>query len=60
MDYSLGDGFLSGFAASALRHDGVMKAASEALWELVKLIVTVDFNGFLGRIHDHVAFFAPM
>jgi hypothetical protein len=37
-----------------------VEAASEALWELIKLIIAVNFDRFLGRIHDHVAFFAPM
>jgi hypothetical protein len=37
-----------------------MKAASEALWKLIKLIVAVNLDGFLGRIHYNVAFVAPM
>jgi hypothetical protein len=45
---------------AALGNNGVMEAASEALWKLIKLIVAVNFDGFLGGIHHHVAFFAPM
>ena len=52
--------FLSGLAAPAFRHNGIMEAASEALWKLIKLVVAVNFDGFLGGIHYHVAFFAPM
>jgi hypothetical protein len=53
-------GFLTGLAAAAFRHYGVMEAASEAFWKLVKLVIAVNLDGFLGRIHDHVAFMAPM
>ena len=60
MGYVLRGGFLSGLAAPAFRHNGVVEAASEAFRKLVKLIIAVNLNGFLGRIHDHVAFFAPM
>ena len=45
---------------AALGHNGVMEAASEAFWKLIKLIVPVNFDGFFGGIHHHVAFFAPM
>jgi hypothetical protein len=37
-----------------------VEAGSEAFWELIKLIIAVNLDGFLGRIHDHVTFFAPM
>jgi hypothetical protein len=57
---SLGDGFLSGFTVAAFRHNCVVEAAAEAFWELVKLIVTVNLDGFFGGIHHHVAFVAPM
>lgn len=60
MEYYLGGGFLSRLAAAALRHNGIVEAGSEALWELIKLVIAVNFNGFLGGIHYHVAFFAPM
>jgi hypothetical protein len=56
----LGCGFLAGLAAAAFRHYGVMEAAAEAFWKLVKLIIAVNLDGFLGRIHDDVAFVAPM
>ena len=56
----LGGGFLSRLTITAFRHNGLVEAASEAFWELVKLVVTVNFDGFLGRIHHHVAFVAPM
>jgi hypothetical protein len=56
----LSGGFLSGLAMAAFSHNGIVEATSEAFWKLVKFIVAVDFNGFLGGIHDHVAFVAPM
>jgi hypothetical protein len=37
-----------------------MEAVSEAFWKLVKLIIAVNFDGFLGGVHHHVAFVAPM
>jgi len=60
MEYALAGRFLSGLAAPAFRHNGIVEAASEALWKLIKLIIAVNLDGFLGGIHDHVAFFAPM
>ncbi|HLK51920.1 MAG TPA: hypothetical protein VKU42_00610 [Candidatus Angelobacter sp.] len=60
MKYALSGGFLPGLAAPAFRHNGVVEAGSEALWKLIKLVIAVNLDGFLGRIHDHVAFFAPM
>lgn len=56
----LGSGFLSGFTIAAFRHNGVVEAVSEAFGELVNLVVTVNFDGFLGGIHHHMAFAAPM
>jgi hypothetical protein len=56
----LSGGFLSGLAAAAFRHNGIVEAASEAFWKLVKLITSVNFDGFLSGVHDHVAFVAPM
>ena len=60
MECFLGGGFLAGFAAAAFGHNGVVEAASEAFRKLVKLIIAVNFNGFLGGIHHHMAFLAPM
>jgi hypothetical protein len=60
MDYILSGGFLSGLVATAFRHNGIMETASEAFWKLVKLVVAVNFNGFFGGVHDHMAFVAPM
>lgn len=57
---SLGGGFLSGLTIATFRHNGFVEAASETFWELVNLIVTVNLDGFLGRIHHHVAFVTPM
>jgi len=37
-----------------------VETASETFWKLVKLIVTVNLDGFLRGVHDHVAFVAPM
>jgi hypothetical protein len=37
-----------------------VEATSEAFGKLVKLVVAVNFDGFLGGVHDHVAFMAPM
>ena len=56
----LGGGFLAGLAAAAFRHNGIVEAASEAFWKLVKLVIAVNLDGFLCGIHDHVAFVAPM
>jgi hypothetical protein len=52
--------FLSGFTIAAFRHNCVVEAASETFWELVKLIVTVNFDGFFCGIHHDMAFVAPM
>ena len=60
MENSLSGGFLSGLAAAAFRHNGIMEAGSEALWKLIKLVIAVNLDGFLGGIHHHMAFFAPM
>ncbi|HSK43714.1 MAG TPA: hypothetical protein VLA83_07495 [Candidatus Binatia bacterium] len=60
MEYVLGGDFLSRLATAAFRHNGVVKTAPEAFRELVQLIIAVNFDGFLGGIHYHVAFFAPM
>jgi hypothetical protein len=38
----------------------LVEAVSEIVGKLVKLIITVDFDGLFGGIHDHVAFVAPM
>ena len=46
--------------AAALGHNGLMEAGSEVVRKLVNLIVTVDFDGFLGGVHDDMAFVAPM
>lgn len=48
------------FRVSALAHDSVVKAGPEGVWKLVNLIISIDFNGFLGSIEDHVALVAPM
>ena len=60
MGYILGVGFLSRLAATAFRHNGIVEAGSETFWELIKLVIAVNFNGLFGRIHHHVAFVAPM
>ena len=56
----LGGGFLSGFAVAALGQNRIMEAVPEALWQLIKLIIPVNFDGFLRGIHNHMAFVAPM
>ena len=60
MGYSLSGGFFPRLAAAAFRHNGVVEAVSETLWQLVKLVIAVNLDGFLGRIHHHVALVAPM
>ena len=45
---------------ATLGHNCIVEAASEAFWKLIKLIIAINFDGFLGGIHDHMAFFAPM
>lgn len=37
-----------------------MEAVAEVLWKLVNLVIAVNFDGFLGGIHHHMAFMAPM
>jgi hypothetical protein len=37
-----------------------MEAVSEVFWQLVELIIAIDLNSFLGGIHHHMAFVAPM
>ncbi len=56
----LGVRFLTGLMVLALSHNGLMEAASEVFRELINLVITVNFDGFLGGIHDHMAFVAPM
>jgi hypothetical protein len=48
------------FSVSALAHDGVVKAGPEGVGKLVNLVITIDLNGLLGRVEDHMAFVAPM
>jgi hypothetical protein len=45
---------------AALRHNGIVEAVSEAFWKLVKLIIAVNLDGFLGGVHHDVALVAPM
>ena len=45
---------------AAFCHYGLVEAISEALRELVKFVIAVNFDGLFGGIHDHVAFVAPM
>src|SRR6478735_4347496 len=56
----LGYGLLAGAAIATFCHYGLMEAGSEAFREFVKFIIAVNFDGLLGGIHNHVAFFAPM
>ena len=60
MGWWLCGGFFARLAVAALGHNRIMEAGSKACWKFVKLVVAVNFNGFLGGIHDHVAFVAPM
>jgi hypothetical protein len=60
MKYQLGGSFLSGLTRAALRHNGIVEAVSEAFWQDVQFIIAINFDGFLGGIHHHVAFVAPM
>jgi hypothetical protein len=57
---SLCGGFLAGLAAAAFCHNGIVEAASEAFRKLIKLVISVNLDSFLGGIHNHVAFVAPM
>ena len=47
-------------AIAAFCHDGLVEAAAEVVRKLVNLVIAVNFDGFFGSIHDHVAFMAPM
>jgi hypothetical protein len=44
----------------ALGHNGLMEAVAKVFRELIHLVIAVNLDGFLGRIHYHVAFVAPM
>ena len=59
MGYILGGGFLPGLTAAAFGHNGIVEAGSEAFWVLIKLIIAVNLDGFLGCVADHVAVVAP-
>jgi hypothetical protein len=37
-----------------------VESISEVFWEFINLVIAVDLNGFLGCVHDHMAFVAPM
>ena len=52
--------FFLGPALAALGHNGLVKAAPKVFWELINLVIAVDFDGFLGGIHHNMAFVAPM
>jgi hypothetical protein len=56
----LSGGLFIGSALAAFSHNGLVKAASEVFWELINLVIPVNFDGFLGGIHHHMAFVAPM
>ena len=56
----LSSGLFSRLTMAAFRHNGVVKAASEAFRKLIKLVIAVDFDRFLGGVHHDVAFVAPM
>jgi hypothetical protein len=60
IEIGLGGRLLTGSAIAAFGHNGLMEAGSEVFRKLVKLVIAVDFNGFLCGIHDHVAVVAPM
>ena len=48
------------FTAFALGHDSLVEATTEGFRKFENLVITVDLDGLLGGIHDHVAFVAPM
>jgi hypothetical protein len=43
----------------ALGHDGRTETAAEVLRQFVQLRVTINLNGFLGCVANHVAVVAP-
>ena len=45
---------------AALGHNGIVEPASEAFWKLIKFVIAVNLDGFLGCVHHDVAFVAPM
>jgi hypothetical protein len=51
---------LAVLTAPAFAHDGLVEAVSEGFGEFVNLVVAIYLDGFLGRVHDHVASVAPM
>ena len=60
MGCKLVSGFFARAAIAAFRHNGLVEAISKAFRELVKFIIPVNFDSFLGGIHHHMAFLAPM
>jgi len=38
----------------------LVEATTEGFGKFENLVITVDLDGLLGGIHDHVAFMAPM
>ena len=60
IEIGLGGRLFTGSAIAAFGHNSLVEAGSEVFRKLVKLVIAVDFNGFLGGIHDHVAVVAPM
>jgi hypothetical protein len=52
--------FFGVLAFTTFGHNGLMEAASKVFWKLINLVIAVNFNGFLGGVHYHVAFLAPM
>ena len=57
---TLGGSFTRRLAAFAFVDDGFVKASAEGFGEFVDLVISVDFNGLLGGVQDHVAVVAPM
>jgi len=37
-----------------------VESIAEVFGEFVQLVISIDLNGLLGGVHDHVAFVAPM
>jgi hypothetical protein len=47
------------FVLLALSHDGGAETAAQFVRQFVKLGVTINFDGFLGGVTNHIAVVAP-
>ena len=49
-----------GLGLAAFSDDGLVEFTAETIRKFVKLVITIDLNGLLGGVQDHVAIAAPL